>query len=123
MNVCLHRNVCFFSAKDQDQVLILILSQFKESLVNLRDLKDRTLLHIAGMEMSSFTSFLLDSKYIFFSFSLPKLNVVLPIAVEQRSFSQSKGHFQPNPPHASKLLRSPKDSWLETILLFKSFAG
>lgn len=39
-------------AQDRDQCLILILSNFKESLVNLRDSKLRTLLHIAAYQNS-----------------------------------------------------------------------
>ena len=41
-----------FRAQDRDQCLILILSNFKESLVNLRDRKLRTLLHIAAYQNS-----------------------------------------------------------------------
>ena len=37
-------------AQDRDQCLILVFSQFKESLVNLRDAKMRTLLHIAAYQ-------------------------------------------------------------------------
>lgn len=37
-------------AQDRDQCLILVFSQFKESLVNLRDGKMRTLLHIAAYQ-------------------------------------------------------------------------
>ena len=41
-----------FRAQDRDQCLILILSTFKESLVNLRDRELRTLLHIAAYQNS-----------------------------------------------------------------------
>lgn len=47
-------SIMFFvsRAQDRDQCLILILSNFKESLVNLRDGKLRTLLHIAAYQNS-----------------------------------------------------------------------
>ena len=40
----------FYRAEDRDQCLLLLLSQFKENLVNLRDHKMRTLLHIAAFQ-------------------------------------------------------------------------
>ena len=42
-----------FRTEDRDQCLLLLLSQFKENLVNLRDHNMRTLLHIAAYQNAS----------------------------------------------------------------------